>query len=54
MHIGHWWESQNKSDHWEDQDVDGWTMLKYILERQDGMVWIGFIWFGIGTSGGLL
>jgi hypothetical protein len=19
-------------DHWEDQDVDGWTMLKWILE----------------------
>jgi hypothetical protein len=23
-------------------------------ERQDGMVWIGFIWLRIGTSGGLL
>jgi hypothetical protein len=20
-------------DHWEDQDVDGWTILKWILER---------------------
>jgi hypothetical protein len=28
-------------DHWEDQDVGGWTILKWILERQDGMVWIG-------------
>jgi hypothetical protein len=30
--------------HWEDQDVGGWTILKWILERQDGMVGIGSIW----------
>jgi hypothetical protein len=33
MHIGYWWESQKERDHWEDQDVDGWTILKCILER---------------------
>jgi hypothetical protein len=33
MHIGDWWESQKERDHWEDQDVDGWTILKWILER---------------------
>jgi hypothetical protein len=33
MHIGYWWESQKERDHWEDQDVGGWTMLKWILER---------------------
>jgi hypothetical protein len=32
VHIGYWWESQ-KGSHWEDQDVDGWTILKWILER---------------------
>jgi hypothetical protein len=26
-------ESQMGRDHWEDQDVDGWTILKWILER---------------------
>jgi hypothetical protein len=31
-----------------------WTILKWILERYDGMVWIGLIWLRIGTSGGLL
>jgi hypothetical protein len=40
MHIGYWWESQKERDHWEDQDVGGWTILKWILERWDGMDWI--------------
>jgi hypothetical protein len=34
-------------------DVDGWITLKRILERYDGVVWIGLIWLRIGTSGGL-
>jgi hypothetical protein len=33
MHIGYWWEIQKEGDHWEDEDVDGWTILKWILER---------------------
>jgi hypothetical protein len=33
MHIRYWWESQKERDHWEDQDVDGWTILKWNLER---------------------
>jgi hypothetical protein len=36
------------------QSVGGRIILKYILERQDAVVWIGFIWFRIGTSGELL
>jgi hypothetical protein len=54
MQIGYWWEIQKERDHWEDQDVDGWTILKRILENYDRMVWIGSIWLRIGTSGGLL
>jgi hypothetical protein len=34
--------------------VGGRTILKWILERKDGMEWIGLIWLRIGTSGGLL
>jgi hypothetical protein len=45
---------QKETYHWEDQDVGGWTILKWILERWGGMVWIGLIWLRIGTSGGLL
>jgi hypothetical protein len=26
-------ESQKVRDHWEDLDVGGWTILKWILER---------------------
>jgi hypothetical protein len=33
MHIGYWWENQKERDHWEDQGVGGWTILKWILER---------------------
>jgi hypothetical protein len=48
MHIGYWWESQMERDHWEDQDVGGWTILKWILERYDGMEWIGLDSYGSG------
>jgi hypothetical protein len=41
MHIGYLWESQKERGHYEDQDVGGWTILKWILERHDGMVWTG-------------
>jgi hypothetical protein len=54
MHVGYWWEIQKERDHWEDQDVGECTILKWISERQDGMVWLGSIWLRIGTSGGLL
>jgi hypothetical protein len=33
MHIGYWWESQKERDHWEDQDIGAWTILKWILQR---------------------
>jgi hypothetical protein len=32
MHIEYCWVSQKERDHWEDQDVDGWTILKWTLE----------------------
>jgi hypothetical protein len=38
MHIGYWWESQKQIDHQEDQDTGRWIILKWILEREDGVV----------------
>jgi hypothetical protein len=35
MHIGYLWRRQKERDHWEDQDVGGWAILKRILD------WIG-------------
>jgi hypothetical protein len=52
--FGYRWESQKERENWEDQDIGGWTVLKWILERSDGMMWIGLVWLRIGTSGGLL
>jgi hypothetical protein len=40
MHIGYRWETQKERDHGEDQDMGGWTILKWI-------------WLRIETSGGL-
>jgi hypothetical protein len=33
MLIGYWWESEKKRENCEDQDVDGWTISKWIVER---------------------
>jgi hypothetical protein len=40
--------------HSGDLGVDGKITLDWILGKQNGKVWIGFIWLRIGTSGGLL
>jgi hypothetical protein len=43
MHIGYWWESQKERDHWENQVVGGWIILKLILDRMG--------WYGLDSSG---
>jgi hypothetical protein len=32
IYVGYWWESQKERDNQVDQDVDGWIILKSILE----------------------
>jgi hypothetical protein len=49
IHTGFWWESRDERHRWEDN-----TLLEWILEKQDGVVWTELIWLRIGTSGGLL
>jgi hypothetical protein len=36
--IDYWWESHRERDHQEDQDVGGWIILGWILERWDGVM----------------
>jgi hypothetical protein len=33
MPIEYWWESQKERHHWEDKDVGGWAILKWVLEK---------------------
>jgi hypothetical protein len=41
MYIGYLWESRKEKDHWEDQDVGGWTIKIDLKEIEwDGVVWI--------------
>jgi hypothetical protein len=54
MHIRYWWENQKERDHWEDVDVGGKMIVKWILEKYDRVEWTGLIWLRIGTSGRLL
>jgi hypothetical protein len=46
MLIGFWLESQK-----EDVDAGGRIILKWIIERPDGVVWTRLIWLRIGASG---
>jgi hypothetical protein len=35
---GYWWANQKESDNWEDQDVDGRIILRWILEKGIGVI----------------
>jgi hypothetical protein len=39
--------------HLDDLGVDGKRILEWILGKDGGILWTGFIWLRIGTSGGL-
>jgi len=38
----------------EDLDVDGTILLEWILEKEGGRLWSGYIWLRIGTRDGFL
>jgi hypothetical protein len=40
-HTGYWWESQKERDHWEGQDIGGWTISMDLREiGWDGLDWL--------------
>jgi hypothetical protein len=45
---------QKERDHSEDVDIDRRIILKRIIEKWDGVMWIGLIRLRIGTNGVLL
>jgi hypothetical protein len=53
-----WWfvfsEKVRERDHYDDQDISWWIILRWILERYNGVVWNGLVWLRIGTRGGFL
>jgi hypothetical protein len=54
MHMELWWGNHEEKDHYEDTETGKIIILKWILEKQNGAVWTGFIYLRMGTSGGLL
>jgi hypothetical protein len=47
MHVWFWWESQKERDHYEGVDIGGRIILRWILEKQGGVMWTAL---KIGTS----
>jgi hypothetical protein len=41
VHIGFWWGEIKERNHLEDQGVDERILLKPILKKWDGDLWIG-------------
>jgi len=54
VHAGFWWDNLRERDHFEDLDVDGRLIFKWIVRKWDGDVWTGFLWIRITTGGGRL
>jgi hypothetical protein len=52
--TGIWLESQKERERCEDICVGRRKILRWILEKFDGVVWTEFVWLRIGISDGLL
>jgi hypothetical protein len=50
MQIKFWFQNPKGRDHPEHLGIDGWIILEWILDKEGGKVWSGFIWRGIGNS----
>jgi len=48
------YEEKEERGHWEDEDVDGRIILRWIFRKLEGVVGTGWSWLRIGTRGGHL
>jgi hypothetical protein len=55
MHTGFWWGNVKERNHLHELTVgiDGKITLRLILQRWEGRVWTGFIWFRTGNVAGI-
>jgi hypothetical protein len=44
MNKAFWWENQKARDQQEDPDVSGRRTIRRFLEKQERVMWTGFIW----------
>ena len=54
VYTGFWWGNVRERDHFEDPDIDGRIILKWIFRKWNVRAWTGSIWLRIGTGGGNL
>jgi hypothetical protein len=54
IHTGVCWGNLKERDYLKDVGVNGRIILRCILLRWYVKAWTGFIWFRVGTIGGLL
>jgi hypothetical protein len=54
MRVGYGWENQKERDHYENQDVGGWIILRWSLERLNAVVWTGLMWLRTESGGMIL
>jgi hypothetical protein len=54
VHTVFWLENLKGREHTEEPGTDGKIILEWILGKQDGKVWTGYIWLRIGTNGRFL
>jgi hypothetical protein len=54
MNLDFWCESEKEREHYENLDIGGRIILKWILEKQNEVILTALIWLRIGTTVRLL